>query len=82
MELVVGHELISEEGLISNDSLRNTVVLLIPLSKSIQRLGRFQTSKSRSPQEISGTVNYDQGEIRLRAKFDFFVIDKNQMTEG
>ena len=82
MELVVGHELISEEGLISDDSLRNTVVLLIPLSKSVQRLGRFQTSKGRSPQEISGTVNYEQGEIRLRAKFDFFVIDKNQITEG
>ena len=64
MELVVGHELISEESLISNDSLRNTVVLLIPLSKSVQRLGRFQTSKGRSPQEIRGIVNYDQGEVR------------------
>ena len=76
MELVVGHKLISEKCLVSNNSLRNTVVLLIPLSKSVQRLWRFQTGKGRSPQEVSGTVNYDQGEIGLRAKFDFFVIDK------
>ena len=82
MELVVGHELISEECLISNDSLRNTVVLFIPLSKGVQRLRRFQTSEGRSPQEVSGTINYDEGEIRLRAKFDFLVIDKNQITKG
>ena len=71
MELVVGHELISEESLISNNSFRNTVVLLIPLSKSVQRLGRFQTRKGRNPQEIRSTVNYDQGKVCLRAKFDF-----------
>ena len=68
MELVVGHELISEKCLVSNNSLRNTVVLLIPLSKSVQRLGRFQTGKGRSPQEVSGTVDYDQGEIGLRSQ--------------
>ena len=82
MELVVGHKLISEKCLVSNDSLRNTIVLLVPRSKSVQRLGRFQTSEGRSPQEVSGTVNYDLGEIRLRAKLDFFVIDKNQISEG
>ena len=82
MKLVVRHKLISEKCLVSNDPLRNTIVVLIPLSKSVQRLGRFQTSEGRSPQEISGTIDYDQGEIRLRTKLDFFVIDKNQITEG
>ena len=80
MELVVRHELIGKESLIFNDSLRNTVVLLSLLWECVQRLGRFQTRKGRSPQEVSGTINYDQGKISLRAKLDFLVIDKNQIT--
>ena len=81
MELVVGHELIGEESLITNDSFRNTVVILSPLTKSSQSLGRFQTRKSRSPQEIRRTINDDQSKVSLATELDFLMIDENQITK-
>ena len=35
MELIVSHELIGEESLITNDSFRNTVVLLSPFDEKL-----------------------------------------------
>ena len=81
MELVICHELIGEECLISDKSFGNTVVLLSPLTKSSKSLWRFQTGKSRSPQEIRGTIDDNQGKVCLVTKLDFFVIDKNQIAE-
>ena len=81
MELVIRHELIGEESLITNNSLRDTVVLFGPLTKSSQSLGRFQTRKGRSPQEIRRTVNDDQGKVSLVTKLNFLMTDENQITE-
>ena len=81
MELAISHELIGEKCLISNNSLWNTVVLLSPLTKSSQSLWRFEPGKGRSPQEIRGTIDDNQGKVCLVTKLDFFVIDKNQIAE-
>ena len=70
MELVIRHELIGEESLITNNSFRDTVVLFSPLTKSSQSLGRFQTRKGRSPQEIRRTINDDQGKVSLVTKLN------------
>ena len=59
MELVIGHELWCEKCLITYDSFRNAVVLLCPLTECSQSFRRFQTSESRSPQEIRGTIDDD-----------------------
>ena len=80
MELI-SHELISEKCLISDNSLWNTVVLLSPLTKSSQSLWRFEPGKGRSPQEIRGTIDDNQGKVCLVTKLDFFVIDKDQIAE-
>ena len=81
MELVISHELIGEKCLISDNSLWNTVVLVSPLTKSAQSLWRFQNGKSRSQQEIRGTIDDNQGKVCLATKLDFFVIDKDQIAE-
>ena len=81
MELVICHEWISEESLITNNSFRNAVVLFSPLTKSSQSLRRFQTRKSRSPQEIRRTINDNQGKVCLVTKLDLFMVNKSQTPE-
>ena len=81
MQLVIRHDLIGEESLITNNSLRDTVALFSPLTKSSQSLGRFQTRKGRSPEEIRRTINDDQGKVSLVTKLNFLMTDENQITE-
>ena len=60
MKLVEVHEHILEIRLITNDSLRHTVVLFNPQPKRAKRFRYLQCGQGRSPEQVCRAINDEQ----------------------
>ena len=70
MKPVVFNKSICEKGFVSYDGLRNTIVLIRPLSQCLDGGLIYEVFLCRSPEKICGTIKNKENDILVLVKFN------------